>query len=185
MRGERHVGILRAYARLILFTAGVLVGVQVPSFVDQYFKRVSAHQLEALTNFRGYERTAADHFQGDVHALLGHYQGSADPVFRADARNIEAIFSRIGRYTEELETLNSPLVHRIVHVVLFSDREIVRETMNEYSYTVPLNQGAILCGLVLGLFAAVLFETLLLGLAGLTVLGWRGVARKSAVRSSA
>jgi hypothetical protein len=31
------------YVRLIVFAFGLLVGVQVPSFVDQYAKRVSAH----------------------------------------------------------------------------------------------------------------------------------------------
>jgi F0F1-type ATP synthase assembly protein I len=175
------MAILRSYARLILFTAGVLVGVQVPSFVDQYFKRVSAHQKEAMSNFRGFEQTAGRHFSGDVRALLRHYEASADPVFQADAKNIEAIFTRLRRHTEELEVLGSSLVHQIFHVVFAADRDIVRETRNEFSATIPLNRSAILCGLVLGLFTAVLFESLLLGLSALALIGWRKGFRRRAL----
>jgi hypothetical protein len=174
------MGILRAYARLILFTAGVLIGVQVPSFVDQYFKRVSAHRLEAVTNFRGYEQTAALHFQGDVLGLIEYYEANPDQVFRADAKNIRAIFTRISQHSEELEMLDSSLARQIIHVAFSSDREIIQETVNEYSATVPLNQSAILCGLIAGFFSALLFELLLLGLAGMVMLGWKEVVRKPA-----
>ena len=174
------MGILRAYARLILFAAGVLIGVQVPSFVDQYFKRVSAHRLEAMANFRGFEQTAALHFQGDVLALIAHYETSPDPVFREDATTIRAIHNRIRRHSVELEHLESPLILQVVHVAFSADPEIFRDTVTEYSATVPLNQSAILCGLVAGFFAALFFELGLLGLAGMVMLGWRGLTRKSA-----
>ena len=45
---------LRAYLRLVVFALGLLVGVQVPGFVDQYAKRVSAHYIEASKNFAGF-----------------------------------------------------------------------------------------------------------------------------------
>jgi hypothetical protein len=38
---------LMDYLRLVLFVCGVLVGIQVPGFVDQYGQRLEAHQLEA------------------------------------------------------------------------------------------------------------------------------------------
>lgn len=36
----------RSYLRLLLFTLGLLLGVQVPGFIDDYAKRVDAHRLE-------------------------------------------------------------------------------------------------------------------------------------------
>ncbi|MGY2498465.1 DUF2937 family protein, partial [Klebsiella pneumoniae] len=38
---------LRSYLRLTLFAFGLLLGVQVPGFVDDYAKRVEAHRLES------------------------------------------------------------------------------------------------------------------------------------------
>jgi hypothetical protein len=177
------MGIFRSYARLVLFVAGVLLGVQVPNFVDQYFKRVSAHRLEAMANFRGFEETATRHFGGDVRALLEHYKTSPDPVFRDDARTIETILDRYRRYSEEMELMDASLVRRIVHVAFSPDREILGEVIDEYSATVPLDQSAILCGLVLGLLLSMLVEFVLLGLAGLAGLAWQGMAQKPAPAS--
>jgi len=60
---------LTGYLRLIVFAIGLLVGVQVPGFVDQYVKRVSAHQIEAAKNFSGFQDTANRNFGGDVEAF--------------------------------------------------------------------------------------------------------------------
>jgi hypothetical protein len=45
---------LRSYLRLILFTLGLLVGVQVPGFIEDYAKRVDAHRLEAEQGLKGF-----------------------------------------------------------------------------------------------------------------------------------
>lgn len=36
---------LLSYLRLVLFAIGLLVGVQVPGFINDYAKRVEAHQI--------------------------------------------------------------------------------------------------------------------------------------------
>jgi hypothetical protein len=55
-------------------------------------------------------------------------------------------------------------VSRITHVALQPDKEILKETLAAYSYTVPLNQAAILCGVAAGLLLALAVESLSLGL---------------------
>ena len=47
-----------AYARLVIFAAGLLLGIQVPAFVDQYKNRVAAHYLEVSANIAGFQATA-------------------------------------------------------------------------------------------------------------------------------
>ncbi len=76
------------YVRLIVFAIGLLVGVQVPSFVDQYAKRVSAHQIEVAGNFRGFQDTADRYFGGSVEALITHHAASDDRVFQDEAKTI-------------------------------------------------------------------------------------------------
>lgn len=46
---------LLSYLRLVLFAAGLLIGVQVPGFINDYAKRVEAHLIEAQNGLRGFQ----------------------------------------------------------------------------------------------------------------------------------
>jgi hypothetical protein len=153
--------LFKDYFRLIIFATGILIGVQVPNFIDQYTKRISAHYLEAKTNFSGYQQTADKHFGGSVEALLDHYTSSADNVFKDDAKNIKYIYFRLKDFSTELKALDTSLFKRIFHVIFYSNNEVLKETLIEYSSTVPLNHEAIICGLILGLSLSLIFEFLL------------------------
>jgi hypothetical protein len=154
---------LRGYLRLVVFAFGLLVGVQVPSFVDQYAKRVSAHYLEATRNFSEFQRTADQYFGGSVEALIAHHSSAADAVFRDEAKRIAAIYARVTLLKAELDALRGPLPAKIVHLLIRPNREILNETVAAYSYAVPLNQDAIVCGLTAGLLLAIAVESLLIG----------------------
>jgi hypothetical protein len=160
--------VVRAYLRLVLFGLGLLIGVQVPGFIDQYSKRVSAHYSEAQKNFAGFQINADQYFSGSVEALITHHEASSDPVFKDEAKTVAALYTRIKNLARELEAMDRPLPSRIVHVVFYPDKEILEETITAYSYTVPLNPDAILCGLVAGLLVALLVEAALLGIVGVT-----------------
>ena len=156
--------LIKDYARLIIFSAGILIGVQVPNFVDQYTKRVSAHYLEAKMNFSGYQQTADKHFGGNIEALLNHYASSPDLVFKDDANNIKQIYNRQQGFLAELKALDASLFKKIFHVMVYADNAVLRETITEFSYTVPLNHEAIICGLLLGLTLSVIFELVVFAL---------------------
>jgi hypothetical protein len=145
---------------------GLLLGVQAPGFIDQYSKRVSAHYSEAQKDFAGFQHNADQYFGGSVEALIAHHQASDDAVFRDEAKNVSAIYARVKRLALELEAMNRPLPNQIVHVVFYPDKEILDETIAVYSYTVPLNQQAIACGLLVGLLLALLSEFVVLGVIG-------------------
>jgi len=154
---------LANYLRLIAFAFGLLIGVQVPGFVDQYVKRVSAHQIEVSRNFAGFQQTADQYFGGDVEALIAHHAASADAPFRDEARTIEAMFRRLKEFAAELAALQGPLIKQIFHVAFRPNREIFGETRAAYSYTVPLNLPAIATGIIIAVLLAAVVETLLTG----------------------
>jgi Protein of unknown function (DUF2937) len=156
--------VLRAYLRLALFAVGLLAGVQVPGFVDQYSKRVSAHYIEVVQNFAGFQRTADQYFGGDIDALIAHHEASPDSVFKDEAKPIRAMYARLRSLTFEVAAMQRALLSRIAHVALQPDKEILNETIAAYSYTVPLNQEAILCGVLAGLLLALAIESLLIGM---------------------
>ena len=54
---------LRSYLRLLLFTFGLLVGVQVPGFITDYSQRLEAHRLEAEQSLKGFRATAQKFFK--------------------------------------------------------------------------------------------------------------------------
>lgn len=155
---------LRAYLRLVLFALGLLIGIQVPGFVDQYSKRVSAHYIEATKNFAGFQRTANEYFGGSIEALIAHHESSSDAVFKDEAKNVAAIFARLKKLALELDAMSHSLISRISHVAFHPDEEILNETIAAYSYTVPLNLEAVSCGLITALLLAVLVESLLIGI---------------------
>ena len=156
---------LANYLRLIIFAAGLLVGVQVPGFVDQYAKRVSAHQIEARENFRGFQEIADKYFKGDVEALIAHHSASDDRAFKDEAATIRTIYDRLASLTAELAAMRGSLLSQIAHVAFRSNRALLNETSTEYSYTVPLSPAAIISGIVIGAVLAMLVESLLAGCA--------------------
>lgn len=159
---------LTGYLRLIVFAVGLLVGVQVPGFVDQYVKRVSAHQIEATKNFSGFQETANRNFGGDVAALIAHHAASTDAAFKDEAQNIRDLYSRLTALTAEMAALRAPLIRQILHVLFSADPDILAETRAAYTYTVPLNLQAIVCGVAIGAILAFMAESLLLACLRLT-----------------
>jgi hypothetical protein len=155
--------VLRAYLRLVLFALGLLAGVQAPGFIDQYSKRVSAHYIEATQGFAGFQHTADLYFGGSIDALIAHHQASPDAVFKDEARSVAALHTRLQKLAQELDAMRGSLISRILHVAFQPDKDILDETIAAYSYTVPLNGEAILCGLIAALFVALLVESLLIG----------------------
>ena len=153
---------IRGYLRLVVFAAGLLIGVQVPGFIDQYSKRVNAHYLEAEKNFSFFQQTADRYFEGNVTALIQHYDASEDPVFQDDAESVQGIFSRVQRLSAEAAAMSQQWYKRAAHVLWEPHPEIIKETFAAYSYTVPLEPKAIAWGVGVGLTVALLLESVFL-----------------------
>jgi len=148
--------LLQTYVRLLIFAAALLLGIQIPSFIDQYGQRVDAHYREVSVNISGFQNTADLLFGGDLQQLIAYYANSNDTVFERDANSIQLIADRYARFAAEQAALADNLLAVAVHVLLAPDQEIFDETMAQYSYTVPLNSLAIQWGLALAI-ALILF----------------------------
>ncbi len=151
---------IREYLRLIVFTAGLLIGVQLPAFVDQYHKRVDAHFNESRQNLSGFQLTADKYFKGNIQELIEHYQSSNDPVNREDSKNIAFIYKRYQTFQNEITTLQGKWYLATYHVIFRHQIEILDETLKQYSYTVPLNPRAIAWGVGVGFCLSFFIESL-------------------------
>lgn len=163
---------LRSYLRLILFTCGLLLGVQVPGLINDYSQRVQAHLLESKEGLKGFQQTAQRFFNGDLDALVRHYRASDDPVFNSDANSIESLLSRNRMLEAEWQALQGGVLSRTLHVLTGPDPAIRQETLDGYSYQILLTPEAATWGLSCAVLFALLVESLFL-LIGWVIMGGR------------
>jgi hypothetical protein len=149
------------YLRLILFCSGLLIGIQVPAVVDQYEKRIDAHLSEALQILAGFQQTADHYFNGSVQDLVSHYESSDDLVFNKDAQNIRFISERVAALQDEAQTLQQSAMWRVLHVVTTPDKQIIQQTMQQYSYMILIDPQALIWGVICGFLIATLLEGIL------------------------
>lgn len=152
------ISFLRTSSRLLIFGGGLLLGIQVPAFVDQYGQRVDAHYREVSANILGFQRTADEMFGGDLSQLVEYYRQSNDPVFESDAESVQNIVDRYYRISAEYEAMQANLVAVATHVIFTADNELLAETRSQYSYTVPLNGIALQWGLAAAVILFLLAE---------------------------
>jgi hypothetical protein len=157
---------LRSYLRLVLFTVGLLLGVQIPGFISDYSKRVEAHLIEAQQSLKGYSDTAERFFKGDLQALVAHYRSSEDPVFRSDADSLNQLLTRNQLLDREWQALQGPWYAKAWHVISAANPDIRRETFNAYTYQVLLVPEVIAWGIVCALLLALVVESFFL------LIGW-------------
>jgi hypothetical protein len=133
---------LLSYLRLVLFAAGLLVGVQVPGFISDYAKRIEAHLIEAQSGLQGFQGTAEQFFKGDLQALVAHYRASGDPVFRSDADSLSTLLTRQLALDKQFQAMQGPWYIRALQVALAADPDVRKETWNGYSYQILLTPQA-------------------------------------------
>lgn len=143
------------------------MGVQLPGFVDQYEKRLDAHLAEANLALSGFQSTADKYFSGSLERLIVHYRESDDAVFRQDADNLAGLHHRQQQLQLMHNQMQGSTLHQVWHLIYGAEPQVFNETVEQYSYTVPLTPAALLWGLALATLLAMLGDILLAILARL------------------
>lgn len=146
------------YLRLLLFTSGVLIGVQVPAFIDQYGKSLEAHLLESSMSLKEFQKDAEHYFDGSLDELIAHYQNNKDPVIKDGGASIAAIYNRNQALVLAWKSFTASTYSAYTHVILKPLLDIKNEVWNNYTYSIILNTSAIISGLTCGFTLALLIE---------------------------
>lgn len=162
---------LYRYLIVIVACLALLVGLQVPNFVDQYEKRVDAHLREVSNNLQSFQAIADKYFAGDLNKLIELHRNSGEKPFQEEGAAIAQMVQRKLRFEADLAALQTILPLKAFRVLFQGDRELIDEVLGQYSYAVPLNQDALLLGAIFA-FSVLLMLELLLALA-------RRLSRKS------
>jgi len=153
--------ILYRYLMIIVACISLLIGLQVPNFVDQYQKRVDAHMREVSVNLQPFQDIANKYFGGDMNKLIELHRNSIEKPFQEEGAAIEKMVQRKLRFEADMAALQTSLPQKALHVLLHGDQEILDEALGQYSYAVPLNQDALIFGAGAALVILLLVELLL------------------------
>lgn len=153
--------ILYRYLMIVVACIALLLGLQVPNFVDQYQKRVDAHLREVMVNLQPFQDIAAKYFGGDLNKLIELHRNSSEKPFQEEGAAIDKMVQRKSRFEADLAALQTSLPQKAWHVLRHGDPEIVNEALGQYSYAVPLNQDALLFGAGVALVILLSVELLL------------------------
>jgi hypothetical protein len=153
-------GILYRYLIVLAACAALLLGLQVPNLADQYQKRVDAHLREVTVNLQPFQAIADKYFGGDLDKLIELHRNSSEKPFQEEGAAIAQMVQRKLRFEAELAALQTSLPLQAFHVLFRADRELLDETLAQYSYNVPLSADALLFGAIFTLCVLVLLEGL-------------------------
>ena len=155
------MNVIYRYLMVIVACISLLIGLQVPSFVDQYQKRVDAHLREVIVNLQPFVEIATKYFDGDMEKLLALHRNSEAQPFKEEGKAIEQMLQRKTHFEAELSALNTDLPHRALHVLLHSDAQLREEALAQYSYTVPLDIPALSFGAGVAIVVLLIVELLM------------------------
>ena len=151
---------LYRYFLIIIACTAILFGIQIPSFVDQYEKRLDAHFIEVQTNLRGFQEIADRFHGGSLEALIEKHEKSNDATFQGEAEPIRNMYRRFLKFKAEKTALATSLPKKLAFILTQGDKELVNETRRSYSYTIPLNQSAVTSGVIAAASVILVFELL-------------------------
>jgi hypothetical protein len=151
------------YISIALACLALLLGIQIPNFVDQYQKRVDAQWTEASINIKAFQVIADQLHGGSMQALLQKHEASTDPTFRAEAKAIRNLWERFQLLEREQAAMQKGLISKVGRVLFGGIREIKKATWSQYSFGLILNRAAIWSGLLSVLITLGLYELSILG----------------------
>ncbi len=156
------MSILYRYLIVIVACVSLLAGLQIPNFVDQYQKRLDAHLREVSVNLQPFQDIANTYFGGDLAKLIElNLKSDAKPL-QEEGRAIEKMALRKLRFEAEMSALQTSLAMQAWHIFSDGDEEILGEVKEQYSYSVPMNQNALMIGATVAISVLVMVELLFL-----------------------
>jgi hypothetical protein len=141
------------------FTITFILGVQLPAFIIQYKHRVSGHLTEAESHLVQFQTIADQHYQGDLSAMIIKYQTNSEPSIVNTAELINQLISRVDYLQTQLNAvMNNVYTEQVVNFILHADRTIVRDTLIDFSLTIPLELNAIGTGAIIAMMSLLIKE---------------------------
>jgi hypothetical protein len=141
------------------FTITFILGVQLPAFIIQYKHRLSGHLTEAKSHLVQFQTIADQHYQGDLSAMVMKYQTNSEPSIVNTADLIMQLISRVDYLQAQLNALiDDVYTEQIINFMFHADRTIMRDTLIDFSLTIPLELNALGTGAIIAIVSLLMKE---------------------------
>ena len=142
-----------------IFTTTFIVGVQLPAFIIQYKHRLSGHLSEANSHLVEFQTIADLHYKGDLSAMVMKYQTNSEPSIVNTAEIINQLILRVEYLQLQLNAvMNNVYIEQVFDFILHADRAIIRDTLVDFSLTIPLELNALSTGAVIAIVGLLIKE---------------------------
>ncbi|BCE02965.1 DUF2937 family protein [Marinicellulosiphila megalodicopiae] len=146
------------YLTMVLFTVMFLIGLQIPSVIDQYTKRVDAQLIEATSLLKQYQIIANKYHNGDMQDLIELHKQSQNPSFKDEATVIQTLVDRYS-YLKKHKVLLDKNIFSAGFVLIFqADTDIYNRTIDQYTMSVQFTLVALAFGAIFAVICCALYE---------------------------
>jgi len=152
------IALIKRYCLQIVFAICVLIGLQLPHFLQQYELRLQGHFIEASRQLAEYQSLADKHYAGDLQALINQHQQSDTAVFREQADIIKGSDARVRYLQQKIAQLSSPIWVRLGLLTKEIGRPIFNETWRHYQANIVLNYESLSVGVVVAVLLMLSIE---------------------------
>lgn len=155
------MNIIFSYIRVFVFLGCTLMGIQIPTFVDQYGKCLESHLTESQHALNEFQDNADKYFDGSLEKLIAHYKDNEDQVIIEGGRSIQSIYERHLVLKGKFEKFQSNSWSAYTQALFTPVPDIGKEVWENFSYAIKLRPEAIVFGLVMGLIFTAVIEIVL------------------------
>lgn len=152
------LAVIKRYSLLVAFTLSLLLGLQIPNFLQQYEMRLQGHFAEAQLQLAQFQLLADTYFEGDLKALIRKHKNSQVALFRDEAFVIEQSYLRVQMLQQKIDNIKQPIWMRLGTVSQEVTQPIFKESWEGYQANIVLNQQAIVVGLTVAVLLMLLLE---------------------------
>jgi hypothetical protein len=152
------LSVIKRYSLQLVFTLSLLLGLQLPNFLQQYELRLQGHFAEAKQQLAQYQLLAEQYFSGDLQKLVSHHQSSTENVFRDEALLIDNSRKRVQYLQHQIDNLSQPIWYRLGLLSQQVKQPIFQEAWQGYQANIVLNQQAIIVGVSVAVLIMLILE---------------------------
>lgn len=145
----------------ICFTAGVLVFLQLPHFIDQYTQRFGGYYGSEQQHIAEYQANADENFKGSLDKLIQAFKSSNSTAVHRIGKKIEKDAARVRALRADKDILEKGnLLNKLLFLATDLDFEIAKGTMQSFKPGVPFTTDALICAVFGGITFSLVFNFL-------------------------
>jgi hypothetical protein len=155
------VGVIKSYLRGFVLVVLTLVGIQVPTLIDQYGNALAQRVSESAHALEEFQDDADKFTNGSIERLIQRYRENSDRIVVEGAESIQAIYRRSQMLEGRFREFQSSRIAAYIQALFRPVHEVRGEVLRSYSFVVPLDSTAVAFGLIFAFVLTFFFEMIL------------------------